>query len=215
MSDDRGMRILITAGPTREPIDSVRYIGNRSSGAMGAALLRAALGGGHFPTLIAGPLTVAMPTGIRRIDLQTAAEMHAAVLREFPNHDLLIMAAAVADYRPISAPAGKIDRAGKLIIECEATPDIVADAARIRRPDQRIVGFSLESGGNIQRAREKLDRKQLDLIVYNPIETMNSASIRPVLIWRNGREEPLPEQAKSAFAEILVARAVSLFKASN
>ncbi len=98
-----------------------------------------------------------MPTGIRRIDLQTAAQMHAAVLGEFPNHDLLIMAAAVADYRPVSAQTGKMDRAGKLVIECEATPDIVAEAARTRRPDQRIVGFSLESGENIQRAREKLE----------------------------------------------------------
>jgi phosphopantothenoylcysteine decarboxylase/phosphopantothenate--cysteine ligase len=215
MSDDRGMRILITAGPTREPIDSVRYIGNRSSGAMGAAMVSAAIAGGHLPTLIAGPLTIAIPNGVRRIDVQTAAEMHAAVMREFPNHDLLIMAAAVADYRPVSAAAGKIDRAGKLIIECEATPDIVADAARGRRKDQRIVGFSLESGENIQRAREKIERKQLDLIVYNPIETMNSLMIRPILIRRDGREESLPEQPKEAFAEILISRAVALFEGSN
>ncbi len=212
MSDDQVMRILITAGPTHEPIDAVRYIANRSSGAMGAALVRAALAGGHLPTLVAGPLTVSVPADIRRVDIQTAAEMHAAVIREFPTHDLLIMAAAVADYRPTAVSAGKIDRAGKLTIECEATPDIVADASRIRRDDQRIVGFSLEAAGNIPRAREKLQRKQLDLIVYNPTETMNSPTIRPVLIWRDGREESFSDQPKAAFAQILIARALALFE---
>src|SRR5271154_3336034 len=94
------MRILITAGPTREPIDPVRYIGNRSSGRMGAALSAAALAAGHTTTLIVGPVTVALPPAARRIDVETAQQMQDTVLREFPSHDLLIMAAAVADYRP-------------------------------------------------------------------------------------------------------------------
>src|SRR5205085_1677964 len=102
------MRVLITAGPTREPIDAVRYIGNRSSGRMGAALAEAALGANHQVTLILGPVAAAMPKELRRIDVDTAAQMYAAVLNEFPNHDLLIMAAAVADYRPITARAGKM-----------------------------------------------------------------------------------------------------------
>src|SRR5581483_10196034 len=168
------MRILLTAGPTREPIDAVRYIGNRSSGRMGAALAEAAMRAGHSVTLVLGPVTVAMPEGARRIDIETAAEMRDAVLREFPGHDLLIMAAAVADYRPKAVHAGKLARQGTLSIECEATEDIVAAAGRIKRPEQRTIGFSLEERGNVERATEKLIRKNLDLIVYNPTDTMNS-----------------------------------------
>ena len=106
------MRVLITAGPTREPIDAVRYIGNRSSGRMGAALADAALRRGHGVTLILGPVSVAIASAARRIDVETAAQMHDAVLREFPDHDLLIMAAAVADYRPITRRADKLPRQG-------------------------------------------------------------------------------------------------------
>jgi phosphopantothenoylcysteine decarboxylase/phosphopantothenate--cysteine ligase len=132
--------------------------------------------------------------------------MHDAVLREFPSHDLLIMAAAVADYRPIHVHSDKLGREGALTIECEATPDIVATAAKIKRPGQRIIGFSLESEGNLARARQKLARKNLDLIVYNPVGTMNSEEVEATLIWPDGREEPLPRQSKSLFASHLMAR---------
>lgn len=205
------MKILITAGPTHEPIDAVRYIGNRSSGRMGAALAEAALGAGHQVTLIVGPVTVAMPAGARRIDVETAAQMSAAVLREFPNHDLLVMAAAVADYRPKQIARGKIDRAGTLVIECESTPDILAAAGKIKRPNQRTVGFSLESPGNLSRAGVKLVRKDLDLIVYNPIETMNRPTIEPVLLWPDGRQEELPGETKTSFAKLLIRHATQLF----
>ena len=102
------MRVLITAGPTREPIDPVRYVGNRSSGKMGAALASAARRAGHEVTLIVGPVSATMPPGVRRIDIETAAQMHAAVLREFPGHELLIMAAAVADFRPVRLESRKL-----------------------------------------------------------------------------------------------------------
>ena len=115
------MRVLITAGPTREPIDAVRYIGNRSSGQMGAALASAAMNAGHEVTLVLGPVTAPMPGGTRRIDVETAAQMLASVLAEFPQHDLLIMAAAVADYRPKIMHGGKLAREGGLKIVCEAT----------------------------------------------------------------------------------------------
>ena len=117
------------------------------------------------------------------------------------------MPAAVADYRPRVRLAGKTPRQGALTIECEATPDIIADAARIQRPGQRTVGFSLEQRGNIERARDKLNRKNLDLIVYNPTETMNSESIEPTLLWRDGREESLDSIAKTDFGDVLIARA--------
>src|SRR3954466_10408155 len=102
------LRLLLTAGPTREPIDAVRYISNRSSGRMGAALSTAATRGGHHVTLILGPVSIPMPQNIRRIDVETSAQMHEAVLREFPAHDILIMAAAVADYRPTKVQSGKL-----------------------------------------------------------------------------------------------------------
>jgi phosphopantothenoylcysteine decarboxylase/phosphopantothenate--cysteine ligase len=203
------MDVLITAGPTREPIDPVRYIGNRSSGRMGAALASVALTAGHRVMLILGPVEIAFPAEVRRIDVETAAQMHQAVLREFPSHDLLIMAAAVADYRPIKVYPDKLGREGALTIECEPTPDIAAAAAKIKRPGQRIVGFSLETDGNLARARQKLARKNLELIVYNPVGTLNSEDVAATLIWADGREEPLAPQSKLEFANQLLARVTS------
>jgi phosphopantothenoylcysteine decarboxylase/phosphopantothenate--cysteine ligase len=205
------MRLLLTAGPTREPIDAVRYIGNRSSGQMGRALAEAARRAGHDVTLVLGPVTATMPSGAKRIDVETAQQMLDAVLAEFPRHDVLIMAAAVADYRPKSVVKDKLAREGTLMIECKATEDIVAAASRIKRPDQRTIGFSLEAGGNLERAREKLKRKNLDLIVYNPVETMNSQTIESTLLWPDGRSENLPCRSKSDFADILIQRAAALF----
>jgi len=204
------MKILLTAGPTHEPIDAVRYIGNRSSGQMGAALAYAAQRAGHEVTMILGPVTAAMPSGVRRIDVETAQQMLDAVLAEFPQHDVLIMAAAVADYRPRKVTSDKIARKGNLTIECEATEDIVAAASKIKTPRQRTIGFSLEAAGNIERSKEKLKRKNLDLIVYNPVETMNSRTIESTLIWPDGRSENLPCRSKADFADILLKRIADL-----
>ena len=208
---DISVRILITAGPTREPIDAVRYIGNRSSGRMGVSLCDAALAAGHSVTAIFGPVQLASPPQVRRVDVETAAEMHAAVLREFPDHDLLIMAAAVADFRPLRMHSDKLARSGSLSIECEPTEDIVAAAARGKRPDQRIIGFSLETRGNTARSHEKLARKHLDLIVYNPTDTMSSTTIESILIWPDGREEAMARQTKGDFARMLIERAARLW----
>ena len=203
--------ILITAGPTREPIDPVRYIGNRSSGKMGAALVRAAAGAGHQATIILGPVAIPFPTAARRIDVETAAQMHEAVMREFPGHDLLIMAAAVSDYRPISASAAKLARGGARTLELESTADIVAAAGTIKRADQRTVGFSLETTLDAARIRSKLRQKNLDLIVYNPAQTISSDSIEPILFYADGREENLASRPKTEFADILIQRAAALF----
>lgn len=206
------MKVLITAGPTREPIDAVRYIGNRSSGRMGAAIASAAMNAGHTVTLIVGPVSVPLPTVARRIDVETAAQMQAAVLGEFPAHDLLIMSAAVADYRPKRVYAGKLPRAGRtLTIECEPTEDILTAVGAIKRPDQRTIGFSLEIAANLDRSREKLARKRLDLIVYNPTETMDSRDVESVLLWADGRTETLSSRSKTEFAEVLLNRAGALF----
>src|SRR5688572_17709001 len=122
------MKILITAGPTYEPIDPVRFIGNRSSGNMGAALADAATAARHDVTLILGPVTAAMPANVRRIDVFSSRDMLDAVTREFLTHDVLIMAAAVADFRPKSVHRQKVERGGTLTIELEATDDILAAA---------------------------------------------------------------------------------------
>jgi phosphopantothenoylcysteine synthetase/decarboxylase len=205
------MRVLITAGATHEPIDPVRFIGNRSSGRMGSALASAALQRGHDVTLILGPVTAPMPEQARRIDVQTARQMHEAVLVEFPRHELLIMAAAVADYRPVSIRQEKLHRGGKLTIELEATEDILAAAGAIRRPDQRTIGFSLVGRDELERSREKLRRKRADLLVHNPTDTMSSATIEATLLYPEGRSEALPAGAKADVAAILLARAAALF----
>ncbi len=207
------MRILITAGPTREPIDSVRYISNRSSGQLGQSLVTAALAKGHQVTAIFGPVSdsLTLPPAARRIDVETSSEMYEAVMREFPSHDLLIMAAAVADYRPKTTAPQKLTRGGSMTLELEATQDIVAYAAATRQRHQRVIGFSLEAEGNIDRARAKLTRKHLDLIVFNPLQTMNSATIQAALLYAQGQVDPLPQMPKATFATVLVEKAAGLF----
>ena len=153
------MNLLLTAGGTREAIDPVRYLGNRSSGRLGAAVASAAVAAGHRVTLIVGPGSVEMPAVARRVDVVSAADMLAAVLAELPAADALIMAAAVADYRPIAASIAKIESGrDRLIIECEPTADILAAVAAVRRADQRVVGFSLQTDDDLGRAWGKLAR---------------------------------------------------------
>jgi phosphopantothenoylcysteine decarboxylase/phosphopantothenate--cysteine ligase len=205
------MRILITAGPTYEPIDPVRFIGNRSSGRMGAALASAATSASHDVTLILGPVTGPMPADVRRIDVMSSGDMLEAVLREFPRHDLLIMAAAVADFRPKGSATKKIERGGTLTIELESTEDIAAAAGKIKRNDQRTVGFSLVARGDLARTKEKLVRKNLDLIVYNPLDTMSSKTIESILLYPDGRTEDFPLRDKQSFAQILIERSTALF----
>jgi phosphopantothenoylcysteine decarboxylase/phosphopantothenate--cysteine ligase len=206
------MRILLTAGPTREPIDPVRYLGNRSSGQMGQGLAAAALRAGHAVTTILGPISVSMPKQLRRIDIETAQQMHDAVLTEFPKHDLLIMAAAVADYRPKTTQSEKIPSGDNLTLELEPTQDILAAASAIKRPDQRTVGFSLVSQHDLAKSQQKIRQKNLDLIVSNPLETISSPTIVAILFWPDGRTEELPSRSKAALADILLQRAVDLFK---
>jgi hypothetical protein len=198
------MRFLITAGPTREPIDPVRYIGNRSSGKMGAALASAALAQGHTVTMIVGPVSVALPSGVERFDVETSQQMHDAVMSCFPRCNILIMAAAVADYRPKKVSETKLGRLDSLTLELEPTSDIVAAASQLKLPEQRTVGFSLEQRGDLARAQQKMQRKQLDLMVFNPTETMNADAIEATLLYPDGRVEAVPSSGKLAFAEVLV-----------
>ncbi|HEX5339692.1 MAG TPA: bifunctional phosphopantothenoylcysteine decarboxylase/phosphopantothenate--cysteine ligase CoaBC [Gammaproteobacteria bacterium] len=160
-------RVLITAGPTREPIDPVRYLSNRSSGKMGFAVARAAAEAGARVTLVSGPVQLATPKNVRRVDVETAAGMHAAVAQEVANADIFIAAAAVADYAPSQAAAHKIKKhSDALQLNLDKTPDILAEvAARVPRPF--IVGFAAETEHLETHAREKLHNKRLDMIAAN------------------------------------------------
>lgn len=179
---------------------------------MGAALAEAALRARHDVTIILGPVNVAMPANVKRIDVETSRQMHAAVLEQFPRHDLLIMAAAVADFRPIEQVAGKLHRmGGRMTLELEPTEDILAAAGAIKRPDQRSLGFSLVDAGDIERSRAKILRKNVDLLIHNPTSTMSSTTIDATLLYPDGRTEPLGSRGKRDFADVLMTRITQLF----
>ena len=164
-----GLRVLVTAGGTREPIDPVRFIGNRSSGRMGIALAAAAARRGAEVTLIAANVSLSEPAGVRRIDVETAAQLAAAAAAEFPSSQVLLMAAAPADFRPAEAASGKLARQDGLDLHLEPTADILAGLAAGRSPGQTVVGFAAETGDGVERARAKLTRKGADLIVLNDV----------------------------------------------
>lgn len=188
-------RLLITAGPTHEPIDAVRFIGNRSSGRLGVALADEAARRGWIVTLLLGPTGIcASDSRVRVRRFRTASDLRSLLQECVPEMDVLVMAAAVADYRPKVDPAflgGKFRRAQqKMVLELEPTPDLLAEVAAGRRPDQLLVGFALEPREElVQSARAKLERKGIDLVVANPLETMDSATIDALVLGADGSEK--------------------------
>ncbi|MDE2090708.1 MAG: bifunctional phosphopantothenoylcysteine decarboxylase/phosphopantothenate--cysteine ligase CoaBC [Gammaproteobacteria bacterium] len=163
----QGLRVLVTAGPTREPLDPVRYVSNRSSGKMGFAMARAAAEAGAEVTLVCGPVQLSTPRDVRRVDVETAAQMHAAVMRAVIHTEIFIGTAAVADYAPVQAAREKIKkRPGSLQLKLVKTPDILAEVAS-RRPRPFTVGFAAETEKLEARARAKLSSKQVDMIAAN------------------------------------------------
>ncbi len=184
------LRVLVTAGPTREHVDPVRFLSNESSGRMGFALADAAARAGHAVTLVAGPVELPTPVGVERIDVESAREMLAACRKAFRRADLLVMAAAVADWRPARALSGKWRAkdggARRATLALVRNPDILATLAA--RKGRRIVcGFALETGAGERRARAKLVRKGLDVIVLNDASVLRSHSTRVQLLGRDGR----------------------------
>lgn len=167
-----GKKVLVSSGPTEEPIDPVRVITNRSSGKMGAALVKEALRLGADVTVVSGPAATPLPIGAEVVAVRTAAEMEAALQQHFPHADICIMAAAVSDYRPRTIASGKIKRADQatLTLDLIANPDILAGLGSVKQPHQVLAGFALESDGNEELAREKMGRKQCDLMVFNRVE---------------------------------------------
>ena len=167
-----GLNVLVTAGGTREPIDAVRFVGNRSSGRMGFALADAAAARGATVTVVAANVGLERTPGIEYVDVSTTAELATATKGRFPDADVLLMAAAVADYRPAHSHAGKLKKsdAEELELRLERTEDVLSSLAHVRRPDQRLIGFAAEHGdGALAYAREKLNRKGLDAVVLNDV----------------------------------------------
>jgi phosphopantothenoylcysteine decarboxylase/phosphopantothenate--cysteine ligase len=211
-----GLRVLVTAGGTREPIDSVRFIGNRSSGRMGVTLAEAAARRGAEVTLVAANVSLAVDPAVRIVRVETAAELATATGGAFADADVVLMAAAVADFRPASAAEGKIARegGGGLELRLEETEDIIAALARRRRDGQTLVGFAAEHGADaIARAREKLDRKGLDAIVFNDVsrpEIGFDSERNEVTIVERDSEHEVPLSAKEAVADAILDRVAAL-----
>ena len=207
-----GVRMLITAGPTREAIDPVRYIGNRSSGKMGYAVARAARAAGAEVTLVSGPVALAAPRGVERVMCESASEMHQAVMARATRCDLFVAAAAVADYRPVNPADAKIKKSAETLrVELTRNPDILAEVAALE-PAPFCVGFAAETDELERHARDKLVRKGLDMIAANWVGGAEGGfeSDRNALhlYWTNdgsggGRE--LPMNDKEHLAEELVA----------
>ncbi len=200
-----GRRVLVTAGPTRECIDPVRFVSNRSSGKMGFAVAQAMQEAGAEVILVSGPVCLETPAGVRRIDVESCEQMHAAVLRELPGTAIFVGTAAVADYRPEQCAEHKIKkRSDTLTLPMTRTVDILADVAS-RAPRPYVVGFAAETQALEQHAREKLANKRLDLIAANEVghaKAFDSDENALLLLWPDGSVE-LPSSSKRELARAL------------
>jgi len=207
------MRVLVTAGPTREPLDPVRYLSNRSSGKMGYALAEAAIEAGHEVVLVSGPVALAPPggEGVRTLCVETAEEMFGAVREALPGIDLAIFCAAVADYRPRAVAADKIKKGeARLVLELERTPDILGSARGAFGYRGFLVGFAAETRELERAARRKLERKGCDLVVANDVGRPDIGFDRDenevLLLWRDGGLESLPSAPKIEIARAILGR---------
>ncbi len=205
-----GLKVLVTAGGTREPIDSVRFVGNNSSGRMGLALARVARARGAEVTVIAANVALEPPQDVIWREVATAAELQLACDEEFPACDVLLMTAAVADFRPSAQAEGKLKKAGRehLELELEPTPDVIAALAQRRRADQTLVGFAAEHGSQaIELGRSKLARKGLDAVVVNDISRPDigfEAEDNEVTIITAADQRHVPRTSKALVAEAIL-----------
>jgi phosphopantothenoylcysteine decarboxylase / phosphopantothenate---cysteine ligase len=216
----QGKKIVVTAGGTQEPIDPVRVLSNRSSGKQGFAVAQAAIDAGAQVTLISAPTCLQAPVGASLIEVQTAREMGKAVLTETAEADLLIMAAAVADYRPSSRSEQKVKKSsgGMAELDLELTEDILQLVAKRKKAERSgpavVVGFAAETEDLIENAQAKLESKNLDLIAANDVSREDSGigvdNNRIIMIWKDGRAEELDLMPKAKVAEILIREAADL-----
>ena len=217
--DLKGEKILVTAGPTQEPIDPVRYIGNRSSGKMGFALANAATLRGAEVTMISGPVALKTPRNVRRIDVRTACEMHEAVQREFSSVDVVVMAAAVADYAPSTPSERKIKRESQkdetFSLLLKKNPDILKSLGE-QKKSQVLVGFALETHDGLENARKKLASKNLDLVVLNSANEegagVGTDTNIVTIVSSTGSVTELPKLSKFDVANEILNRIVPILK---
>jgi phosphopantothenoylcysteine decarboxylase/phosphopantothenate--cysteine ligase len=203
--DLESVRVLVTAGPTHEPIDPVRFIGNRSSGKMGIAIAREAAARGATVTLVLGPATIAPPPAMEVVRVQTADEMRSAVVDRFATADVVVMTAAVADFRPKAPNESKMKKeAGVPDLMLEPTPDILAELGERRRPGQFLVGFAAETDDVEDAGRDKLRSKHLDALVANAVGRddtgFGSETNEATILVADGRDVPMHTWSKAALA---------------
>lgn len=207
-----GRRVIVTAGPTREAVDPVRFLSNRSSGRMGFALAQAAWRRGADVVLVSGPVSLDDPVGVRVVRVETAVEMEAVVRKDLSGADVAIFAAAVADYRPAAPGTAKIKRAERgdePTLSLTVNPDVSAGTRDVRKEGAVVVGFALETGDLVENAREKLERKGFDLIVANPVgenSAFESETNRITVLRPEGEPESLPLGSKDALADDILDR---------
>jgi phosphopantothenoylcysteine decarboxylase/phosphopantothenate--cysteine ligase len=219
-SDLAGLRVLISAGGTHEALDPVRFIGNRSSGRMGFALAERARQRGATVTVVAGPVNLPPPPGVHVVRVRSALEMHEAIVPRAAEHDVVVMAAAVADYRPAEQATEKIKKtAGELTLRLVKNPDILADLGAARAASGRrlpvLVGFAVETNDLIAYARAKLSRKGCDLVVANLAEDGFEGADNRVTLVRADTEEALPRMDKRAVADRILDAARDLRRARH
>ena len=207
-------KILITAGPTFEQIDPVRFIGNNSTGKMGFALADECAARGADVTLIAGPVNLkTVHSSINRIDVRSAQQMYEAAMEHFPGSDAAILCAAVADYTPAVVADNKIKRKGEMTLTLKPTQDIAAALGAIKRPDQRMVGFALETNNEFSNAQDKLERKNLDFIVLNSLRDEGAGfgyDTNKVTLIDRKESQPLPLQSKKDVAKAIINKLAGL-----
>ena len=218
--DLAGLEVLVTAGPTREPLDPVRYLSNRSSGKMGYALARIAALRGAKVTLISGPTALTPPLGVATISVTTAEQMFQEVTQHAPKAQIIIKAAAVADYRPLVAKEQKIKKQGQGInLELTQNRDILAELGQRKGTQQLLVGFAAETNDLEQNARSKLQRKNLDLLVANDVTQPGAGFDHDTNIVRifdqSGEVKALPKLAKQQVAWEILSLAIKMFNSAR
>jgi phosphopantothenoylcysteine decarboxylase/phosphopantothenate--cysteine ligase len=209
-----GRRVVVTAGGTQEPLDPVRFIGNRSSGRMGYAIAEEAANAGAEVTLISGPVAITPPSGINLVRVTTANSMESAVREAVQHADALVMAAAVADYAPAEVSEQKIKKSGEtMTVNLKRNPDILGNLAAIELPGLVRIGFAAETQDLLENARQKLRAKSLDMIVANDaVASIGSDQSALTLIKRDGSIEELPPMPKQESARLIVERLASLMR---
>ena len=213
--DFEGLRVLVTAGPTREALDPVRYLTNRSSGKMGYAIAEAAAERGAQVTLVTGPTNLSIPTGVEAVSILSTQDLYDAMIARCEQADVVIQSAAPADFTPVAAADQKIKKQGdgNLIIEFTQTPDVAAAVGRMKKPGQTLVGFAAETQDVLENAAEKLRKKNLDMIVANDVTAPGAGfdvdTNIVTFVTENGRES-LPCMEKRRVAEALLDRVLRL-----